>query len=309
MFPGLKVTFNGKQTLTVDENAKNVNLSITVLDEKLAVKSLQIIRCLFGPLAIQNKVGQTSNSYMVIRAVTENEYEKIIDEYAEVLAKLGNDSAELKDEVSALLEQVEDLKKQTEDKSALIAKLTAKAIRPDLVTKVTFPSGKVKVTLSWDKDPDAAGYVLTVNGEKKEFKETADGFIYEDTAAEVGTTYKFEVVPYVTYNGETINGKTFKASAVPKVKLKKAVIKKLKAGNKSFKVKWKKVSGASGYKVSYKLGKKTKNKTVKGGKKVSLKVKKLTSGKTYTVKVRAWKKVNGKKYYGKWSKAKKVTVK
>ena len=79
MFPGLKVTFNGKQTLTVDENAKNVNLSITVLDEKLAVKSLQIIRCLFGPLAIQNKVGQTSNSYMVIRAVTENEYEKIID--------------------------------------------------------------------------------------------------------------------------------------------------------------------------------------------------------------------------------------
>ena len=237
------------------------------------------------------------------------EYEKIIDEYAEVLAKLGNDSAELKDEVSALLEQVEDLKKQTEDKSALIAKLTAKAIRPDLVTKVTFPSGKVKVTLSWDKDPDAAGYVLTVNGEKKEFKETADGFIYEDTAAEVGTTYKFEVVPYVTYNGETINGKTFKASVVPKVKLKKAVIKKLKAGNKSFTVKWKKVSGASGYKVSYKLGKKTKNKTVKGGKKVSLKVKKLTSGKTYTVKVRAWKKVNGKKYYGKWSKAKKVTVK
>ncbi len=49
--------------------------------------------------------------------------------------------------------------------------------------------------------------------------------------------------------------------------------------------------------------------TVKGGKQVSLTVKKLASGKTYSVKVRAWKKVNGKKYYGKWSKAKKVTVK
>ena len=32
-------------------------------------------------------------------------------------------------------------------------------------------------------------------------------------------------------------------------------------------------------------------------------------GKKYTVKVRAYKTVNGKKYYGKWSKAKKVKVK
>ena len=237
------------------------------------------------------------------------EYEKIIDEYAEVLATLGNDSAELKDEVSALLEQVEALKKQTEDKSAIIARLTAKAIDAEPKASVKFPKNTVKVVVSWDKDADAAGYEFKVNGKAKEFKETETGFTYEDTAVKIGTTYKYEVTPYVEYEGEKVYGMTFKTSVVPKVKLKKASIKKLKAGSKSFKVKWKKVSGASGYKVSYKLGKKTKNKTVKSGKKVSLKVKKLTSGKTYTVKVRAWKKVNGKKYYGKWSKAKKVTVK
>ena len=237
------------------------------------------------------------------------EYEKIIDEYAEVLATLGNDSAELKDEVSALLEQVEALKKQTEDKSAIIARLTAKAIDAEPKASVKFPKNTVKVVVSWDKDADAAGYEFKVNGKAKEFKETETGFTYEDTAVKIGTTYKYEVTPYVEYEGEKVYGMTFKTSVVPKVKLKKASIKKLKASSKSFKVKWKKVSGASGYKVSYKLGKKTKNKTVKSGKKVSLKVKKLTSGKTYTVKVRAWKKVNGKKYYGKWSKAKKVTVK
>ena len=237
------------------------------------------------------------------------EYEKIIDEYAEVLATLGNDSAELKDEVSALLEQVEALKKQTEDKSAIIARLTAKAIDAEPKASVKFPKNTVKVVVSWDKDADAAGYEFKVNGEAKEFKETETGFTYEDTEVKIGTTYKYEVTPYVEYEGEKVYGMTFKTSVVPKVKLKKAAIKKLKAGNRSFKVKWKKVSGASGYKVSYKLGKKTKNKTVKGGKKVSLTVKKLASGKTYSVKVRAWKKVNGKKYYGKWSKAKKVTVK
>jgi hypothetical protein len=48
--------------------------------------------------------------------------------------------------------------------------------------------------------------------------------------------------------------------------------------------------------------------TVKGSNKVSKKISKLQKGK-YTVKVRAYKTVNGKKYYGKWSSAKKVSVK
>ena len=35
---------------------------------------------------------------------------------------------------------------------------------------------------------------------------------------------------------------------------------------------------------------------------------KLKAGKTYYVRIRAYSKVNGKKYYGSWSKVRKVTV-
>ena len=62
-------------------------------------------------------------------------------------------------------------------------------------------------------------------------------------------------------------------------------------------------------KLGLPAGKKTKKALVKGAKKVSRKVKKLKSKKQYTVKVRAYKTVNGKKYWGKWSTAKKVKVK
>ena len=36
---------------------------------------------------------------------------------------------------------------------------------------------------------------------------------------------------------------------------------------------------------------------------------KLTSKKTYSVRVRAYKKINGKVYYGNWSKVRKIKVK
>ena len=237
------------------------------------------------------------------------EYEKIVDEYAEILAQLGNESAELKDEVSALQQQLEELMQQAKEDDDTIALLTAKLIRVKFTSKVTFPSGKAKLVVSWEKDPDAAGYELKVNGKEAAAKETDTGFEYAVEKAKIGETYKFEVTPYVAYEGNNVYGKTYKTSVVPKVKVKKAALKKVTPSSKALKLKWKKVSGASGYQVSYKLGKKTQYKTVKGGKKASFKIKKLTSGKKYTVKVRAWKKVNGKKYYGKWSKAKKATAK
>jgi hypothetical protein len=84
--------------------------------------------------------------------------------------------------------------------------------------------------------------------------------------------------------------------------------KSVKAAKKAFTAKWKKVTGASGYQLSYKTGKKTKKVLVKGAAKVSKKVKKLQSKKQYTVKVRAYKLVNGRKYWGKWSAGKKVKV-
>lgn len=87
---------------------------------------------------------------------------------------------------------------------------------------------------------------------------------------------------------------------------------KLKAGKKKVTVTYKKVSGATSYKVTYsasKKFKKAKTVTVKSGKTVKKTISKLKSKKTYYVKVCAVKKVKGKNYTGKWSAVKKVKVK
>lgn len=87
---------------------------------------------------------------------------------------------------------------------------------------------------------------------------------------------------------------------------------KLKAGKKKVTVTYKKVSGATSYKVTYstsKKFKKAKTVTVKSGKTVKKTISKLKSKKTYYVKVRAVKKVKGKSYIGKWSAVKKVKIK
>ena len=101
-----------------------------------------------------------------------------------------------------------------------------------------------------------------------------------------------------------------KGKAIAKLVLAKPSIK-VTAGSKKLTVKIsKKIAGATGYEVSYK---------VKGGKKAVVKVysakslkkviSKLSKGKTYTVKVRARVKSGSKLAYSSWSSAKTVKVK
>lgn len=97
-------------------------------------------------------------------------------------------------------------------------------------------------------------------------------------------------------------------------KVTTAMVKSIKlSGSKKgqMSVKIKSVKGAKGYQITYaenasfKKGKKTLD-TTKSSKKIS----KLKKGRTYYVKVRAYKKDScGKKIYGKYCKAKKITIK
>ena len=115
-----------------------------------------------------------------------------------------------------------------------------------------------------------------------------------------------------------------KTSAIPKrpltaldSKLPKPAIAAPKALKKGMTVKWKKLSAANqkkvqGIEIQYALNSKfTKNAVLKTAKnnKTSLKITKLKSKKAYWVRVRTYKKVEGTKYYGKWSKAKKIKTK
>lgn len=98
-----------------------------------------------------------------------------------------------------------------------------------------------------------------------------------------------------------------KATAKKKLATPKMTVK---AGKKSIKVKYSKVSGATGFQVSYKLkGKAAKLKKFDSKKTVTKTIKSLKKGKKYSVKIRAYVK-SGKKYaYSSWTKAKNVKVK
>ena len=89
----------------------------------------------------------------------------------------------------------------------------------------------------------------------------------------------------------------------------KAAIQKLKKGKKSMQVRIasQKKAGVTGYQISYRYGKKGAFKTIVTTKTVK-KIRKLKNKKYYYVKVRAYKKIDGKKYYGRYSKAKKIKV-
>ena len=101
---------------------------------------------------------------------------------------------------------------------------------------------------------------------------------------------------------------------VKKPAVKAPSISRLTNGKgKKLTVKWKKVSGVTGYEVQYSRDKKFK----KGVKKVTVKkagttsatVKKLTKKKTYHVRVRAYLTVNKSTFRSKWSGVKSVKIK
>lgn len=93
----------------------------------------------------------------------------------------------------------------------------------------------------------------------------------------------------------------------------KKVVKKKTAKKASLTLK--SVKGASGYQISVSTAKKFKKKTTvtktftKRKVKFNLNSKKLKGKKTYYCRARAYKKVNGKKVFGKWTKAKKIKIK
>jgi hypothetical protein len=101
------------------------------------------------------------------------------------------------------------------------------------------------------------------------------------------------------------------------IKPKATKLSSLKAGSKSFTVKWSKLATqTTGYQIQYSTSSKfnkAATKTVKKSSTTSLKVSKLTKGKKYYVRIRTYKtvKVNGKSknIYSSWSSAKSIKVK
>ena len=92
---------------------------------------------------------------------------------------------------------------------------------------------------------------------------------------------------------------------------KKVTVTRIKSSaNAKLSIKYKKVTGASGYQIAFrKKGTGKWSYATVSNKTVSKTLSKLSRKKEYQVKVRAYKKVGKTKYYGAYSKVKKGKVK
>ena len=178
-----------------------------------------------------------------------------------------------------------------------------------------------KILLQWKKLDRVSGYAIyRYDSGKQQYKKiktvSTQETSYTDSKLKSGKTYCYKIVPYrsITYTDagnlcKVVNGSS---SNIAKCITKpgKPVIKAKRSGRR-IKVKIKKVSRASGYKVYLRKGKKGQYKVVKtykGNRTRTYKSRKLKRKKTYYVKVRAYKTYQSKKYFGKYSKVKKVKI-
>lgn len=124
-----------------------------------------------------------------------------------------------------------------------------------------------------------------------------------EDAANPGTTKDPAATnkPVTTKKPRTTKNSSSENSAVVK---KPGTVKSVSAAKqrRALKVKWKKVSGATGYQVCYSASAKFKAKKTVTTVRTTYTLKKLKAKKQYYVKVRAYKVKDGKKLYGNYSK-------
>ena len=163
--------------------------------------------------------------------------------------------------------------------------------------KVTLASSSLEFTGKTQKPSPT----VTLNGKK--LKNGTDYTVSYKNNKAIGKAY-------VIVKGKNNYTGTIKKSfnIVPQ----KQVIVKLSAQAKAFSVKWTLNKNVTGYQIKYSTAS-----NFSGGKSVYIKkntsakktLTSLKSKKTYYVKVRSYKTVNGVKYYGAWSNAKKIRTK
>ena len=219
-------------------------------------------------------------------------------------AKAALKSAQSQEELDAAAQKIESAIKN-------LKKLTVAA--PTKVKAASAAYNRVKV--SWNKVKDASGYeVYQYNSKTKKYSaiKTTTGTSYTKSGLKTGTKYVYKVRAYRVIEGKKLySAYTAAVSAKPTL----AKVTKVKAKNsakKTANISWKKVDGASGYKLyraSKSSGKYKAVKTITKGKTVKYSNKKLKKGKKYYYKVRAYKTVSGKKIYGSYSSKASVKIK
>lgn len=199
---------------------------------------------------------------------------------------------------------------------------TSQAVAATKPKATTISSVKAEVggfTVKWAKVAETTGYQVQYST-KSNFSNAAT--VYgggKNTTSKTitgranGTKYYVRVRTYKNVNGSYIWGSWTASKAVTTpAKPGTASIASASGVTKGFTVKWKKVSGITGYQIQYSTKSNFSNAaTVYGG--AANATSKTITGRAvntkYYVRVRAYKNINGNYLYGKWSAAKAVTTK
>lgn len=163
------------------------------------------------------------------------------------------------------------------------------------------------IKLTWNRGKGVSGYtVYRYNWKTKKYSaiKNTTARTFTNKRLTTGKKYVYKVRPYRIINGQKIYGNNSNKISTKTILAKPRKVKAKRAGKQKFRVNWKRVAGANGYKV-YRSTKKNKGfkavKTVKGRKTVKYTTGKLEKGKRYYFKVRAYRKVSGKKVYSTYS--------
>ena len=170
----------------------------------------------------------------------------------------------------------------TVDATTLLATPVLKASSADSAT----------VKLTWNKLSGASGYVLEkYDGKKWVAVKTTTATSFTVTKLKANTTYQFRVKGYVKSGSKNVYSAYSTVLKVSTAPTKTSKVTAKTAGSATIKVTWKKVTGATSYRVYYS----TNNKSWKSvtSKKTSVTLSKLSANKKYYIKVQALKKTAG----------------
>jgi len=160
-----------------------------------------------------------------------------------------------------------------------------------------------KIKITWASVSGCNRYVIYrgENGGKKVKLTTikSDTPGYTDTTVKTGNVYDYSVRAAYVYTGKTTLYGAFSTTASAKAELAKAVASATAASGPKNTVSWKKVAGASGYRVYRKIkGKNWKRLAEVKSNVTSYQDSKVQGITTYTYSVRAYRIVDGKKVFG-----------
>ncbi len=172
------------------------------------------------------------------------------------------------------------------------------------------------ITLQWKKVSGASGYeIYRADSKKGKFKKVKTitnpkTVSYKDGRLTFNKTYYYKIKVYAKSGNQKAESAFSKTASVKTVLAAPAKVTLKKKAKGKLNIKWKKVAGASGYKVQYSLKKKSgfRTITVKKGSATSYTKSGLKKGRTYYVRVCAYRTAKGKKVSGKWSKVRSVKL-